>query len=126
VTEYLTVDDVLAFHAELIARYGGSLGLRDSGCLQAAILRPQSGYYGDVIAQAAALWESLSQNHPFVDGNKRVAFASTYTFLRVNGIELTADANETWTFVSGLYESNDFRFNQLDAWLRCHMRFIGD
>jgi death-on-curing protein len=55
---------------------------------------------------------------------KRVAFASTYTFLAINGMELTADANETWAFVSSLYESNNFRFDQLDVWLRCHIRCL--
>ena len=80
-TVYLTVVEVLAIHEDQIERYGGSAGVRDPGQLEAALFRPQTGYYEDVIAEAAALWESLSQNHPFVDGNKRTAFAVTYTFL---------------------------------------------
>ena len=79
--DYLTPADVLAIHADQIAKYGGAYGVRDTGQLEAALSRPQSGYYEDVIAEAAALWESLSQNHPFVDGNKRTAFAAMYTFL---------------------------------------------
>ncbi len=72
-TFYPTIDEVIAVHARLIARFGGSLGIRDRGALESALARPQTGYYADIIQEAAALWESLSQNHPFVDGNKRVA-----------------------------------------------------
>ena len=93
--DYLTRADVLAIHADQIATYGGAGGLRDPGQLEAALFRPQSGYYEDEIAEAAALWESLSQNHPFVDGNKRTAFASAYTFLAINGIEVTAEIDLT-------------------------------
>jgi death-on-curing protein len=73
VTSYPTVEEAIAVRAQLIARFGGSLGIRDRGALESALARPQSGYYHDIIQEAAALWESLSQNHPFVDGNKRVA-----------------------------------------------------
>jgi death on curing protein len=72
VTFYPTVDEVTAVHARLIAEFGGWLGLRDRGALESALARPQTGYYEDILQEAAALWESLSQNHPFVDGNKRV------------------------------------------------------
>lgn len=58
-TDYLTVADVLAMHADQIERYGGSHGVRDLALLEAAVFRPQSGYYGDLIEEAAALWESL-------------------------------------------------------------------
>ena len=119
-TDYLTLAEVLAIHEDLIARYGGTPGIRDMGLLEAALFRPQTGYYADVIAEAAALWESLSQNHPFVDGNKRVAFAAVYTFLRANGITLTADADSTFAFVDGLYQTGQFDFDQLEPWLREH------
>ena len=79
--DYLTTVEVLAIHNDQIERYGGSHGVRDPGLLEAALFRPQTGYYADLIEEAAALWESLSQNHPFIDGNKRTAFAATYTFL---------------------------------------------
>lgn len=119
-TDYLTLAEVLAMHEDLITRYGGSSGIRDLGLLEAALFRPQTGYYEDLIAEAAALWESLSQNHPLVDGNNRVAFAAMYTFLRANGITLTADADTTFTFVDGLYQRGQFNFDQLDVWLRAH------
>ena len=61
-TDYLTVAEVLAMHTDQIERYGGSQGVRDRGLLEAALYRPQTGYYADLIEEAAALWESLAQN----------------------------------------------------------------
>jgi death-on-curing protein len=118
VTDYLTTVEVLAIHTDQIERYGGSDGVRDLGLLESALFRPQTGYYQDLIEEAAALWESLSQNHAFVDGNKRVAFAVTYTFLAINGARLTAGADETYAFVDALYQANQFRFDKLVPWLR--------
>lgn len=83
--EYLTVADVLGIHTVLGERYGGAPGVRDPGALEAALFRPQTGYYKDIIAEAVALTESLAINHPFVDGNKRVAFAAIDVFLRLDG-----------------------------------------
>src|SRR5437762_13732197 len=105
-------------HADQIERYGGSPGVRDQGLLEAALYRPQTGYYADLIEQAAALWESLAQNHSFVDGNKRTAFAATYTFLAINGDRITADAETAYAFIARLYETNDFTFENLAGWLR--------
>lgn len=120
-TDYLTVAEVLAMHADQIDRYGGAHGLRDQGLLEAALYRPQTGYYSDLIEEAAALWESLSQNHAFIDGNKRAAFAALYTFLAINGARLTPDAEETCAFVIALYQSNQFSFDKLVPWLRSHL-----
>jgi death on curing protein len=121
-TDYLTVAEVLAMHADQIERYGGSSGVRDQGLLEAALYRPQTGYYADLIEEAAALLESLgSQNQSFVDGNKRTAFAATYTFLAINGLYLTADAEETYLFIDNLYKANQFRFDKLVPWLRAHL-----
>jgi death on curing protein len=121
VTDYLTVAEVLAMHADQIDRYGGAHGLRDQGLLEAALYRPQTGYYADLIEEAAALWESLSQNHAFIDGNKRAAFAAMYTFLAINGARLTPDAEETYAFVFALYQSNRFSLDKLVPWLRSHV-----
>jgi death-on-curing protein len=120
-TDYLTVAEVLAMHGDQIARYGGSQGVRDHGLLEAALYRPQTGYYAGLIEEAAALWESLAQNHPFIDGNKRTAFAATYTFLAINGARLTADAREIYVFVAALYDANQFSFDKLVPWLRSHV-----
>ena len=122
-TDYLTVVEVLAIHVDQVDRYGGAPGVRDMGLLEAALFRPQTGYYADLIDEAAALWESLAQNHPFIDGNKRAAFATTYTFLAINGGYVTADADETHAFIMGLHEMNDFRFERLSEWLRGNVSF---
>lgn len=119
-TDYLTVIDVLAIHDDQIERYGGTDGVRDAGLLEAALFRPQTGYYADLIEEAAALWESLAQNHPFVDGNKRTAFAVTYTFLAINGTRIAEDAEATYAFIMERYETGTFDFGWLTAWLREH------
>ena len=119
-TYYPDIDDVLAAHARLIQQFGGSSGLRDRGAIESALARPQCGYYDDLISEAAALWESLSQNHAFVDGNKRVAVTVTAAFLRVNGYRLSFDDLEAYRFLIGLYEAGTFRFAELDTWLRGH------
>jgi death-on-curing protein len=118
VTDYLTLAEIETIHADQIERYGGSPGLRDPGQLEAALYRPQTGHYADLIAEAAALWESLSQNHPFVDGNKRTALAAAYTLLATNGIRITAGADDLWVFLDHHYSAGTFSFDVLDAWLR--------
>ena len=115
--DYIRVDDVLAIHADQIKRYGGTHGIRDPGLLEAALFRPQTGYYASLIEEAAALWESLSQNHPFVDGNKRTAFAATYVFLLINGLRISATDEGTQSFVLGLYETQQLQFEHLRRWL---------
>ncbi len=121
-SEFLTLAEVLAIHSDQIERYGGTHGVRDPGQLEAALFRAQSGYYEDVIEEAAALWESLAQNHPFLDGNKRTAFAATYTFLAINGYELLADPHAAFRFIDGAYERRTFNFDTLKDWLTRHTR----
>ena len=121
-TDYLTVVDVLAIYQDQIERYGGTGGVRDAGLLEAALFRPQTGYYADLIEEAAALWESLGRNHPFIDGNKRTAFAVTYTFLAINGVWITADADSVYAFIIGLHETDSFIFERLRNWLRANVR----
>jgi death on curing protein len=120
VTSYPTVDEVIAVHSRLIAKFGGSLGIRDRGALESALARPRTGYYDDIIQEAAALWESLSQNHPFVDGNKRVAVTVTAAFLKLNGYRLEFGDLEAFSFLTGLYETGTLRFRELETWLRRH------
>jgi len=119
--EYLEVELVLEIHAAQIARYGGARGLRDPGQLESALHRPRTGYYRDIIEEAAALWESLSQNNPFVDGNKRTAFAAMDIFLGLNGYELTADVETAIAFILDLYETGKFSFEHVEPWLREHV-----
>ena len=89
--EYLTLDDALYIHTEQLRLFGGAEGVRDLGLIVTVLLRPQTGYYADLIEQAAALWESLAMNHGFIDGNRRVAFACLDIFLGLNGARLEAE-----------------------------------
>ena len=116
--DYLTVADVLAMHSVLIKRFGGDPGVRDAGALEAALFRPQTGYYDDIVAEAAALMESLGINHPFVDGNKRIAFAAAHVFLRVNGWGLRREPLQIYAEIIKMLESGTFDIAHLDPWLR--------
>ena len=97
---YLSVAEVKAVHLAMIDLFGGGgHGIRDLSALESAISRPQSGYYADLEEEGAALLESLLINHPFVDGNKRVAFASCDVFLRLNGRCIQGDTDRLYQFV---------------------------
>jgi len=102
----------------VIDEFGGADGVRDLGALEAAVFRPQTGYYEDSIAEAAALFESIVQNHPFLDGNKRTALAAADVHLRMNGLELAGDSMEHHRFVIGLMEDGDLDWRAIDSWLR--------
>jgi death-on-curing protein len=117
-TEYVTTADALFFHKELIERYGGATGIRDAGTLESALHRPQTGYYDTIVHEAAALLESLVQNHPFVDGNKRVAFAVVDVFLRINGRAITADSRTIYEFLIELLDNRTFDMEHLVPWLQ--------
>ncbi len=92
--DYLTAADIIGIHDILLKRYGGAEGVRDMGAIEATVFRPQCGYYSDIIQEACALLESLLIDHPFVDGNKRMAFAASDIFLRINGIHMKAENAE--------------------------------
>ena len=100
-----STDEVIAMHERLIERFGGSKGMRDPGLLESALYRPQSGYYADLVEMAAAMFESLLMNHPFVDGNKRVAFFTTDVFLRMNGYKLALDDAEAYAFLMERFDT---------------------
>jgi death on curing protein len=119
---YLDMADVLSLHHRQLDRFGGAPGVRDAGLIEAALARPQSGYYRDLVEEAAALWESLTMNHGFVDGNKRIGFAAMYVFLRINGCLVTASADDTLAFVIGALEGGTLRKDRLEAWLRTNTR----
>ena len=116
--QHLSVDEVLAIHQRLIERFGGSPGVRDPGLLESALFRPRTGYYADLAEMAAALFESLLMNHPFVDGNKRVAFFATDVFLRLNGWALEVDPDEAYGFLMGLLAENTADYDHLLPWIR--------
>ena len=119
--DFLTLADILTIHADQIEAHGGTHGVRDPGLLEVALYRPQTGYYSDLVEEAVALWESLSQNLPFLDGNRRTAFAAMHSFLQINGVQLGADADDAYAFVPGLYDTGTFRFENLEPWLRRHV-----
>ena len=116
--DYLTVADAMALHKILIRRYGGSPGLRDPGALEAALFRPQTGYYQDIVAEAAALFESLAVNHPFVDGNKRAAFAVVDVFLRINGCRIRRAPMEVHADMLRMFDTGTFDIAHIEPWLR--------
>ncbi len=118
VHDYLTVADVLGLHAVLLQRYGGAPGVRDPGALEAALFRPQTGYYEDIVMEAAALLESLAINHPFVDGNKRTAFAAADVFLRINGWRLQRSPMQIHAEMIAIFETRTFDIAHLEPWLR--------
>lgn len=93
--DYLTVADVRALHAILLQHYGGAAGIRDPGAMESALFRPQTGYYADIVAEAAALMESLAINHPFIDGNKRIALPPPMSSSASTAIESAA---RRWNF----------------------------
>ena len=115
---YLTLDDLLWVHQEQLRLFGGAQGVRDQGLILSALLRPQTGYYADLIEEAAALWESLAMNHGFIDGNKRVAFAGTIIFLEANGLQPLGTEEEWIAFIYSNLEAGTFRKDVIDAWLR--------
>ena len=116
--QFLTLDEVLAIHERVINEFGGPPGIRDHGLLESALHRPRSGYYDDLTAMAAALFESLLMNHPFVDGNKRVAFFATDVFLRINGYCIDVKPDAAHKQIVGLLERREADRDHLERWLR--------
>ena len=86
--------------------------------MESALYRPKTGYYADLIDMAAALFESLINNHPFVDGNKRVAFFSTDVFLRLNGYKMVVESKAAHGFLMELFGSNSCDLRHLAPWIR--------
>ena len=121
-TKYLSKDEVLKIHYSLIEEFGGSHGLKDLGVLESALYRPQSGYYSNIIEKASALMESLTINHSFIDGNKRVAFFSTDTFLRQNGYFIDCESQLAYYYFMKLFEEHKFNFDNLSVWIKEHLR----
>ena len=120
-TNHLNLSEVLVMHHMLIERHGGAHGLRDAGALDAALYRPQSGYYPDIISEAAALFESMAMNHPFVDGNKRIAFACVDVFLQLNGLAIPTRPMTVHKWMIAHLEAGTFRMENIEPWLRRHV-----
>lgn len=118
VVRFLSRDEVLEIHRRLIEAFGGPAGVRDHGLLESALFRPRTGYYPDLVAMAAALFESLLMNHCFVDGNKRIAFFATDVFLRLNGWKLAVEPHAAHGHLIGLLERGEADFDHLAPWIR--------
>lgn len=125
-TAYLSVEQVLALHAIQVEGFGGSKGLRDRAALESAVARAQTTFggddlYPDVAAKAAALFHSLVQNHPFVDGNKRVGAHAMVLFLLANAHEPEFTPSEL-TAVTLALASGELAAEALAIWIRQRSR----
>jgi death on curing protein len=121
-SDFLTVAEIYQMQYLLIERFGGMHGVRDRNAVEAAVFRPQTGYYNSMEEEAAALMESLGNNHGFIDGNKRIAFTAADVFLSRNGFFLDVTANEGYEFINGSMERREFRFTQILAWIQRHRK----
>jgi death-on-curing protein len=119
-----TLQETLELHEQLILRFGGSPDVLDLGLLESALFRPQTGYYDTLSTQAAALLQSLCQNHCFADGNKRVAFASAAIFLRMNGYRLIVKPEPGEAFLIERVIQQKFTLEEIANWLEKRMRKI--
>lgn len=119
--DFPSLQEIQEIHRDLIEQFGGVHGLRDMGALESALMRPQLGYYKNIIEEAAALFESLAMNHPFIDDNKRIAFFVTDTFLRMNGYFINCDNEKTYSCLMDLFDGQIFRFDLLAIWLAEHI-----
>jgi len=123
---YLTAEQVLFIHARLIAETGGLGGVRDLAMLESAVGRPAASFDGkdlhlDVFTKTAALMESLINNHPFVDGNKRTGIAAAALFLRINGYRLYADPVDLETITLAVARGR-MSMEKIASWLRINAR----
>ncbi len=119
---YLTLEEILKAHEILLERYGGRAGIRDQGLLEAALYRPRVSAYGkdaypSVYDKAAAICHSLLFNHPFIDGNKRTAFAACHLTLLLNGRNLTPTSEKIYSFLSKVL-SRHLDWTAISAWLK--------
>ncbi|HEY6766279.1 MAG TPA: type II toxin-antitoxin system death-on-curing family toxin [Candidatus Sulfotelmatobacter sp.] len=121
-SDYLTVAEVYQMQHRLIDLFGGMHGVRDKGAVEAAVFRPGTGYYNSVEEEAAALMESLANNHGFLDGNKRIAFTAPDVFLRRNGFYIEVEGAAGHAFITGSMERHEFHFPQILEWIRLHSK----
>lgn len=127
-TVYLTLDEVIAIHDDMIDNYGGSHGIRDIGLVQSAIGRPQASFGGDdlyptIFDKAAALFHSLIFNHAFVDGNKRTTITTTARFLYRNGYSLQSTEKEFVSFPLRV-ENKHLSLEEIKEWLKRHSKKV--
>lgn len=121
---WLALVHILAIHSDQIKAHGGSPGLRDRGLLESALERPRNRLHydpdADLPALAAAYGFGLANNHPFVDGNKRVSFQVMYLFLGLNGFQIEAPEEEVVALILSL-AAGQLDESELASWLRHHI-----
>jgi death on curing protein len=123
---HLTLGEVVALHRAIIESSGGASGIRDLGSLESTLAQPRASFEGvdlhvTLAAKAAALGFSLALNHPFLDGNKRVAHAAMETFLMLNGLEIEAAVDNQERLMLDLAAGQVTR-EQLTDWLEKHLK----
>lgn len=121
-----SLQETLELHRQLILRFGGAEGVRDKGLLESALVRPQTGYYDTLSMQAAALLQSLCRSDCFVDGNKRVAFATAAIFLRLNGYRLRVEAGDGESFIVDEVIGDRADIEAIASWLEARMVPVND
>lgn len=122
----ITLREVEGIHEILIEKFGGSKGIRDRGILESAINRPfqtfdQKELYPLPVDKAAAIFESIISNHPFIDGNKRTAYVLMRLILLEHKLDIYADQNEKYEFVISAAKG-EIKFDRIREWLTSHMR----
>lgn len=122
--KFLTLDEILLIHQEVIRTFGGPEGVRDLGLVESVLFRPRTGYYEDLVEMAAALFESLLMNHAFVDGNKRVAFFAVDVFLRINGYRIRVDARRAHDRIVSMLEKGTANKDNLAKFLRRYVEAL--
>jgi death on curing protein len=123
-TQYLSAEQILFIHARLIEETGGESGIHDLGLLRSAVSRPQATFdqqelHPDIFFKAAALLESLVNNHPFVDGNKRTGITSTVLFLQANGYQFSAPVEDLAAFTLSIAQGAE-TLESMAIWLKSY------
>lgn len=126
--KYLSVDEILAIHEEMINIFGGSHGIRDFGLLYSAIYRPQATFaeedlYPTIFDKAAALIHSLLLNHAFVDGNKRTAYVSCARYLFINNYAIKASTSNIIFFIKNI-ENKKITLEKITIWIKSYSKKI--
>jgi death on curing protein len=126
---YVTLGEVIALHQAIIDSSGGATGIREFNGLESALAQPRASFGGTdlhvtLAAKASALGYSLALNHPFLDGNKRIAHAAMEVFLILNGYEIVAETDEQERLMLDVAGGNLDR-QHLEAWLADHIRPAG-
>lgn len=121
----IELKDVLNIHNILIDKFGGSKGVRDNGAFESAINRPYATFDGKDLytspeEKAAALFESILINHPFVDGNKRTAYTLMKLILLENGVDFLADHDEKYKMVIAA-STGEIRFDEIKSWIQSRL-----